>query len=143
MELWGRAKLPWLRQFLPFGNGIASHDTFGRGFALLDAAVFEQRFVAWMASVCGALGGLEVAIDAMEGGARRPARTPAAPLADGAGWKFNSRAGRLDRLAAVVDVPPDRRGRGGLLVRWNQHLSFALRSSGEPCQRLLAEQVAP
>lgn len=63
VALWGQAKLPWLRQFLPFENGTASHDTFGRVFALLDAAVFERCFVAWMASVCGAFQGLEVGID--------------------------------------------------------------------------------
>ena len=63
VALWGQAKLPWLRRFLPFQNGVASHDTFGRVFALLDAAVFEQCFIAWMRSVCGAFEGLQVAID--------------------------------------------------------------------------------
>ena len=32
-------------------------------FALLDAAVFEQCFTAWMRSVCGAFEGLQVALD--------------------------------------------------------------------------------
>ena len=63
VALWGQSKLPWLRQFLPFENGTASHDTFGRVFALLDAAVFERCFISWMASVCGAFQGLEVNID--------------------------------------------------------------------------------
>jgi predicted transposase YbfD/YdcC len=63
VALWGQAKLSWLRQFLPFENGVASHDTFGRVFAMLDAASFEQRFIAWMSSACGAFNGLEVAID--------------------------------------------------------------------------------
>jgi predicted transposase YbfD/YdcC len=63
VALWGRAKLSWLRQFLPFANGAASHDTFGRVFALLDAAVFERCFIAWMRSVCGAFEGLQVALD--------------------------------------------------------------------------------
>ena len=42
VSIWGRAKLAWLRQFLPFANGMTSHDTFGRVFALLDSAVFER-----------------------------------------------------------------------------------------------------
>jgi hypothetical protein len=63
VALWGRAKLDWLRRFLPFGNGVASHDTFGRVFALLDAVVFEQCFIGWMRSVCGAFEGLRVALD--------------------------------------------------------------------------------
>lgn len=63
VALWGQAKLPWLRQFLPFEQGVASHDTFGRVFALLDASVFEQCFIAWMTSVCRGLEGVHVAID--------------------------------------------------------------------------------
>jgi predicted transposase YbfD/YdcC len=63
VALWGRAKLHWLRRFLPYENGAASHDTFGRVFALLDAAVFEECFIAWMRSVCGAFEGLQVALD--------------------------------------------------------------------------------
>jgi len=63
VALWGRAKLDWLRRFLPFGNGAASHDTFGWVFALLDAAVFGECFVAWMRPVCGAVEGQQVALD--------------------------------------------------------------------------------
>lgn len=63
VAVWGRAKLDWLRQFLPFAQGVASHDTFGRVFALLDAAVFERCFIAWMRTVCGAFEGLQVALD--------------------------------------------------------------------------------
>jgi predicted transposase YbfD/YdcC len=63
VAFWGQAKLSWLRQFLPFANGAASHDTFGRVFALLDAAVFERCFIAWMRSLCGAFEGLQVALD--------------------------------------------------------------------------------
>jgi predicted transposase YbfD/YdcC len=63
VALWGRAKLDWLRRFLPFTNGVASHDTFGRVFALLNAAVFERCFISWMRSICGAFDGLQVALD--------------------------------------------------------------------------------
>jgi predicted transposase YbfD/YdcC len=63
VSAWGRAKRDWLRQFLPFENGIAAHDTFGRVFALLDATVFERCFLAWMRALCGALDGLQMALD--------------------------------------------------------------------------------
>lgn len=60
---WGRFKLDWLRQHLPFANGIASHDTFGRAFSLLSASQFEACFLRWMKLLCPALDGQHVAID--------------------------------------------------------------------------------
>ena len=44
---WGCMKLDWLRRWLPFANGIASHDTFSRVFSLLDAKRFEACFIGW------------------------------------------------------------------------------------------------
>ncbi|MFL9998921.1 transposase family protein [Paraburkholderia sediminicola] len=40
IELWGNAKLDWLRRHIPAELGIASHDTFGRVFAALDPKQF-------------------------------------------------------------------------------------------------------
>jgi predicted transposase YbfD/YdcC len=60
---WSEMKLDWLRQHLPFSNGIASHDTFGRVFSLLDAEHFEACFVRWMSSLCPSLDGQHIAID--------------------------------------------------------------------------------
>ena len=48
MAQWGQIKLGWLRCFLPFEHGIASHDTFNRVFALLDGSSFETCFIIWM-----------------------------------------------------------------------------------------------
>ena len=61
--MWGNHKLEWLRQFLPYENGIPSHDTLGRVFGLLDAARFEQCFINWMRSVDGVFEGAEIHID--------------------------------------------------------------------------------
>ncbi len=72
VAMWGRAKRDWLRQCLPFTNGVASHDTFGRVLALLNAAVFERCFIAWIRAVCGAFEGLQVALDGQTVG-RSPA----------------------------------------------------------------------
>ncbi len=60
---WARLKLEWLRRFLPFANGIASHDTFSRVFNLLDARQFEACFIGWMQQLCPSLRGQLVPID--------------------------------------------------------------------------------
>ena len=60
---WAQLKLDWLRRFLPFSNGIASHDTFSRVFSLLDAQRFEACFIAWMQQLCPSLAGQLICLD--------------------------------------------------------------------------------
>lgn len=47
----GRAKHDWLKTFLALPNGIPSHDTFGRVFARLSPAHFQDCFSDWIQSV--------------------------------------------------------------------------------------------
>ena len=79
---WGQIKLDWLRRFLPFAHGIASHDTFNRVFALLDAQSFEDCFIAWMQPLCTTLAtagsGATIAVD---GKSVRGSRTGGAAMA--------------------------------------------------------------
>jgi predicted transposase YbfD/YdcC len=63
VELWGKAKLHWLRTWLDLPHGIPSHDTFGRVFAALDATAFETCFLAWVQELAAATTGRVVAID--------------------------------------------------------------------------------
>jgi predicted transposase YbfD/YdcC len=60
---WGNLKLEWLRRFLPFTNGIASHDTFGDFFARLNAKTFEACFMRWIRELCPGFEGQHLAID--------------------------------------------------------------------------------
>lgn len=48
VELFGELREEWLRQFLELPNGIPSHDTFRRVFILLDARLFQERFIGWV-----------------------------------------------------------------------------------------------
>lgn len=59
----GRAKLPWFRQFLALPHGIPSHDTFGRVFAALDPEAFKATFLAWVRTVAAVMPGDVIAID--------------------------------------------------------------------------------
>lgn len=63
VEMWGEAKLEWLRQYIPLKNGIPSHDTIGRLFAAMNSTTFQACFTRWVSTICGSLVGQVVAID--------------------------------------------------------------------------------
>ncbi len=63
VEEFGRAKREWLQQFLELPQGIPSHDTFRRVFSLLDARVFQKRFVAWAEQTFGVKREQVIAVD--------------------------------------------------------------------------------
>jgi predicted transposase YbfD/YdcC len=48
MEEFGLSRESWLRQYLELPHGVPSHDTFGRVFALLQPAAFEESFLRWV-----------------------------------------------------------------------------------------------
>ena len=58
----GKAKKEWFWTFLKLPNGIASHDTFGRVFQLIDSQVLEKVCIAWLQSIACQVEGV-VAID--------------------------------------------------------------------------------
>jgi len=63
VELFGIAKRKWLEKFLELPNGIPSHDTFGRVFALLDPHQLACVLRQFVQAVTGSLEGEAVAID--------------------------------------------------------------------------------
>jgi predicted transposase YbfD/YdcC len=63
VELFALSKQKWLEQFLELPNGIPSHDTFGRVFALLDPQQLATMLRQFVQTVTGSLQGEAVAID--------------------------------------------------------------------------------
>jgi len=63
IELFGESKREWFAKLLDLTNGIPSHDTFGRVFALLDAEQFQRCFIRWVQAICDVLKGQVVAFD--------------------------------------------------------------------------------
>jgi predicted transposase YbfD/YdcC len=63
IERYGITKLDFLRRFLKLPNGIPSHDTFSRVFAMLDPAALLVCLHNWLNDLREKLGGKHVAID--------------------------------------------------------------------------------
>lgn len=64
IEEWAEDNLAWLRGHLKLENGIPSHDTFGRIFAVMDAEQFGAAFQRWVKTILPSLAkGEVVAID--------------------------------------------------------------------------------
>ncbi len=63
IEYFGRAKQAWFRAFLDLPNGIPSHDTLGRTFAMVNPEALEQAFREWVSALATLTKGEVVAID--------------------------------------------------------------------------------
>lgn len=78
IEAFGHAKEDWLKTLLELPNGIPSHDTLGRVFALLDPEELQDGFLRWISSLAK-LDGEFLAVDgktlrrAYEAGGRKGA----------------------------------------------------------------------
>src|ERR687890_2050038 len=63
IELYGRSKQAWLKTFLDLPNGVPSHDTFRRGFMLIDPDAFEVCFARWVQAWARGVAREVVAVD--------------------------------------------------------------------------------
>ena len=51
IERFAKSKEEWLSLFLNLENGIPSHDTFNRVFAILDTHAFNECFISWIEKI--------------------------------------------------------------------------------------------
>lgn len=63
VERFAQTKERWLRKYVPLTNGIPSHDTLGRVFAMLDGEDFQKCLMAFASELITSLKGKTVAVD--------------------------------------------------------------------------------
>lgn len=63
IEAYGHSKAEWLKSFLSLPNGIPSHDTISRLFAMLDPDQLQNSFASWIEAIAQLSEGEVVAID--------------------------------------------------------------------------------
>ena len=79
----GRAKLAWLRTYLPFAAGIPSHDTLNRVMGLLEPRAFEQCLICWARRDVALPEGAQICLDGKRLCRSATARQQQAPHAQG------------------------------------------------------------
>lgn len=63
IEDFGNEKLSWLQQYLPYEQGIPSHDTINRVMSMINHKVFEECFMNWATMGLVLPGGTQISID--------------------------------------------------------------------------------
>lgn len=63
VEIYGKAKEPWLRGFLKLPHGIPTHHTFNRLFRHLDPDQFQASFFQWIQAIQEVTAGQVIAVD--------------------------------------------------------------------------------
>ena len=102
IHAWAEERLSWLKKFLKLEHGIASHDTMGRVFGMLDARAVESSFRKWVSGLIPALEpGTVVAVDGKtsrrSGSGARPPLHLVSALAAGVGVVLGLLLARLTR----------------------------------------------
>jgi predicted transposase YbfD/YdcC len=63
IEDFGNEKLPWLQHYLPYEQGIPSHDTINRVMSMINHKIFEECFMNWATMGLVLPGGTQISID--------------------------------------------------------------------------------
>jgi predicted transposase YbfD/YdcC len=88
---YGVSKLEFLKTFLELPNGIPSHDTFWRVFALLNPEALQKGFVNWVQAIAETTLGRVVAIDGKTARRSFDKRAGTGPLHMVSAWASENR----------------------------------------------------
>jgi predicted transposase YbfD/YdcC len=137
MALFGRAKFPFLKEFLPLKYGIPSHDTFSRVFRLLDPTQFHACFLAFMRRFAEGCQGV-VALDGKTLKRSFDRAAAASPLHLVSAWAVEQRLvlGQVavaDKSNEITAVPQ--------LLRMLSLKGVVVTADALNCQREIATQV--
>ena len=122
MERWAKERLEWLRQFMKLEHGIASHDTMGRVFGMLDAKAVETSFRHWISGLIPALeAGTVVAVDGKTSRRSGGRRAQGTALGQRLGHGYRRRAGT--------------RGHEREIQRTDGDTAFAANAGDQGCHR--------
>ncbi len=136
---WGKLHVGFLRRFLPYREGIPSHDTVNAVIAALDGEAFRDAFVSWVAGLRAADQNGEVI--AIDGKTSRRSGSPAAgiePLHLVSAWASEQRLvlgqealrGRDNEIVAI-----DR------LLQWLEISGALVTIDAIGCQRKFAQSI--
>ena len=136
---WGKLHVEFLRRFLPYREGIPSHDTVNAVIAALDGEAFRDAFVSWVAGLRAADQDGEVI--AIDGKTSRRSGSPAAgiePLHLVSAWASEQRLvlgqealrGRDNEIVAI-----DR------LLQWLEITGALVTIDAIGCQRTFAQTI--
>jgi len=63
IEQFGIIKLNWLKQYLPYANGIPRHDTIARVLSRLEPVEIQNSFICWVKEIAQGIDANVIAID--------------------------------------------------------------------------------
>lgn len=86
IELFGKRKLAWLRQFRPFTSGIPKHDTIARVMCRLKPEDIEQAFHQWVSALIDVTDCEVIAIDGKTARRSFDTRNRSNPLHSVSAW---------------------------------------------------------
>lgn len=101
IEEFGHQRIEWLRKYIALAEGIPSHDTIGRLFAMVTPDAFQEAFTAWIEDLLGEDSNTSAVATDIDASAASQAQHIAI---DGKSIRGNGRGGGLVEALKIVSA---------------------------------------